>query len=767
MSVMDTQDTQDNTQAAAQPVAQPDAGQNQSTPAAPAAATPVASGPGAAGAPQPAQTGLQMDANVTPQTAAQKVPPAPAPTAAQQKAVTLATKSPNPVAQHIHDVAEVMAGGARYTTTYDADGNPTKHKVPVSTTHLGFALAMEVLRGGLAGASGPRYTAGQRGLEEGKQQAAQRRQAQLDQNNQDSADQARKLDITKTNLTLHLLAQNVGKADEATNRQLDKDYAPVMDDLERNHPEAILDKVPEWGLNDALKKYNVTKDMAIPYDTVPVLETSGPNKGMQAKHADGSPVWGHMYAIVDSKLKTTLSDETQTMGYNVGEFRDADGNKAQIGNPGNWPLKDIIARHTKYAQISTAETLLNNQIQTLKGHENDDPLTLADEVRNKPELRAAIEDYSKYVGVGDLDQVIYTMGQSKDPAERTSAAQIMQLAGVTSQELEDKHNDRVQAAAEAAKPKQATPLTPEKAALIVAQTAAAQAGTEEKGAQARKIDAATRKELENLADAAPYDHSKDRFDDNGLNVGYLETLPVNTRSLMTSMTSGHMAPERLSYLLRGKDGVQLMGMVAHVDPNFDSAKGKSYGDTYKEFTSTRNNVAGGALNSGGTALGHLLELQALNTPGSHVPHRPEWTAYQSKANTLASELAKFYGESTIPAIDALRETLTSTLPGNREAAIRTQAQSMGDKIDSYEQQWKNAAPSKRYEAPMPNITESAKAARAKLDPDGYGKRYEQEHAPANKPGQVFSAKAWATANPNGDVNAAKAAAQKKGFKVVD
>jgi hypothetical protein len=211
-----------------------------------------------------------------------------------------------------------------------------------------------------------------------------------------------------------------------------------------------------------------------------------------------------------------------------------------------------------------------------------------------------------------------------------------------------------------------------------------------------------------------------------------------------------MPPERLSYLLRGKDGQQLLEMVAHADPNFDAAKAKSYGDTYKEFTSTRSNTAGGALNAGGTALGHLQELAALNTPASHIPHTPAWTAYQNKVDTVSSELAKFYGDATIPAIAAIKETLGSTLPGNRGAAIKTQAQSMGDKLDAYEKQWTNAAPSKSYEAPMPNITDSAKSARAKLDPDGYGKRFAQEHVPTA--GQVFSAKAWAAKNPTGDVN---------------
>jgi hypothetical protein len=125
---------------------------------------------------------------------------------------------------------------------------------------------------------------------------------------------------------------------------------------------------------------------------------------------------------------------------------------------------------------------------------------------------------------------------------------------------------------------------------------------------------------------------------------------------------------------------------------------------------------------------HLHELQQLNTATSHIPHTSDWTAYQNKADTVASELAKFYGDATIPAIKSIKDTLTSTLPGNRDAAIRTQARSMGDKFDSYEQQWKNAAPSAAYQAKMPTVSQNAKSARAALDPE-YGKRLRTEEPP--------------------------------------
>jgi hypothetical protein len=167
----------------------------------------------------------------------------------------------------------------------------------------------------------------------------------------------------------------------------------------------------------------------------------------------------------------------------------------------------------------------------------------------------------------------------------------------------------------------------------------------------------------------------------------------------------------VSYLLARNP--ELVGEVMKLDPGFDSSKAQAYPATYKDFTSGKTSVA---INSGGTALSHLNELQKMNTVESHIPGTPDYNAYQNKADTVASELAKFYGDATIPAIAAIKKTLTAQLPGNRKAAIQTQAQSMGDKMDSFQQQWQNAAPSKAYQAPMPGISPQAIQARAALDP---------------------------------------------------
>ena len=202
-------------------------------------------------------------------------------------------------------------------------------------------------------------------------------------------------------------------------------------------------------------------------------------------------------------------------------------------------------------------------------------------------------------------------------------------------------------------------------------------------------------------------------------------------TLVDSIGKGKMVPERMTYLLARNP--QLLDAVTAKYPDFSSSKAEQYPSVYKEFTSTKKGTAGGALNAGATAIGHLQELQAMNTVKSHIPGTADYNAYKNKLDTLAPELATFYGDTTIPAIDALKSTLGATLPGNRDAAIRTQVQSMGDKFDNYEQQWRNAAPSASFEDPLPNVSEKTKDARASLDPK-YRQRLvdERQGVPAGK-----------------------------------
>lgn len=197
--------------------------------------------------------------------------------------------------------------------------------------------------------------------------------------------------------------------------------------------------------------------------------------------------------------------------------------------------------------------------------------------------------------------------------------------------------------------------------------------------------------------------------------------------LVDQIGLGKVVPERLSYLLSRNPA--LLQAVTDKYPDFDGGKAQAYPKVYDQFTSTKPNTAGYALNAGATALKHLQKLKQLNTVASHIPGTPAYRAYQTQLDDVAPELAKFYGDSTIPGIASYRKDLGSTLPGNRDSAIATQTKALGEKFDSYEQQWKNAAPSKYYEAPMPNVDEKAMEARAALDPDFRARRVAEQGGP--------------------------------------
>jgi hypothetical protein len=191
---------------------------------------------------------------------------------------------------------------------------------------------------------------------------------------------------------------------------------------------------------------------------------------------------------------------------------------------------------------------------------------------------------------------------------------------------------------------------------------------------------------------------------------YLQSLDAPERAMVSEIGTGHAAPDRIAYILARNP--KLTAEVGLAYPDFDSSKLASYVSTYKDFTSGPASVA---INAGNTALLHLNELRKLNTNESRVPGTKDYQKYQNKLDTITTELGRFYGNTTLEGIAGYRKTLGATF--NRDAAITTQAQSMGDKLSAYENQWKNAAPSKAYEAPLPGISDAAKQARAELDPN--------------------------------------------------
>jgi hypothetical protein len=177
---------------------------------------------------------------------------------------------------------------------------------------------------------------------------------------------------------------------------------------------------------------------------------------------------------------------------------------------------------------------------------------------------------------------------------------------------------------------------------------------------------------------------------------------------------GRMNVGRMAYLLARNPA--LANAVTAKYPDFDTTKPEAYLKIREDFTSGKTSTQ---INGGATAMKHLQELLHLNTVKSRIPGTADYNAYENKADTVSTELARFYGTETIPGIAEIKKTLAATF--NRESAIRTQATSMVDKLGSFEQQWRNAAPSPAYHTPMPGIDLQAKEALAELSPD-YAKK---------------------------------------------
>jgi hypothetical protein len=182
---------------------------------------------------------------------------------------------------------------------------------------------------------------------------------------------------------------------------------------------------------------------------------------------------------------------------------------------------------------------------------------------------------------------------------------------------------------------------------------------------------------------------------------FLASLNPDDRGIVESLGTGRMDAGRMAYLLARNPN--LVAAVTRAYPGFDNSKVAGYANVVKDFTSGK---VGESLKSGATAFNHLKELHDLNTYESRIPGTADYQKYQNKLDVIASELANFYGDTTIPAIEGYKKTLGAF--ANRDAAIFEQAKSMRDRYDNIKQQWISAAPSDKYYGMMPDINQKAK-----------------------------------------------------------
>jgi len=198
---------------------------------------------------------------------------------------------------------------------------------------------------------------------------------------------------------------------------------------------------------------------------------------------------------------------------------------------------------------------------------------------------------------------------------------------------------------------------------------------------------------------------------------FLASLQPDEAAVVKQIGTGQMPVTRLDFLAARNPA--LLSAVAQAYPDFDGSKVQAYTHTYKDFTSGPTSKA---LNAGSTALEHLQRLYDNTTAGSLIPGSKAARQRENDLINVSAEVARFLnGGTAAPSekeIEAVKKSLDPTLPFNRRSAIAEETRLIKDKLNNYETQWQNAAPSKAYQAPMPGISPASKRAAEYILNDG-------------------------------------------------
>ena len=609
-------------------------------------------------------------------------------------------------------IGETIAGGPKIKTTIDPNtGTVTREPVPLSNKDI-LTGALANILGGL-GQMGGAFVASREHrappppqplpTQVAAQQAAQTSQEDFERQQQTKVQKAK---VITANLEAMRAGYAIGKEDDDAKDSYINNH---KDDLEQWQKTGAVEasNIP----SDQMMKQNFdkTKYIAIPDGRVPVFTPDG----KRATNADGVPLSQLTYSVVDGTTQTALTKDKYDQLAKYGLMNAKQGFNLPEG--ATITSASLAMMNHKLDLIGQTQRELDEVHDAVGG----DKVDLAAQIKKNPQVLAAIEKFHNDAANTEPDEQINTMTRVHPQA----AGLMRELFG--NENLEKFKENRIARQAG------------EKEKEVTTQKAAAEAATPE-GQQKLKNEKLAGEKDQLEIDKLKKDTAGFGAGDTSLTGdAYLNSLPPDSQSLVKELGTGKIALSRLDYLLTRKP--EVLEAVSRAYPDFDSSKVQGYTNAVKEYTSTKNGAAGAQLNAGSTALKHMSELKELNTAESRIPGTADYNRYHNKLDTLTGELATFYN---LPKTDQSIQHMASTLGAflNRDASIETQAQSMGDKFDSMEQSWKNAAPSKAYEAPMPYIDSNALRARAKLDPR-YAARVNGQPPPPNKqpPAQNFAA----------------------------
>jgi len=191
---------------------------------------------------------------------------------------------------------------------------------------------------------------------------------------------------------------------------------------------------------------------------------------------------------------------------------------------------------------------------------------------------------------------------------------------------------------------------------------------------------------------------------------YLKSLPPSRQPVMQAFINGQLPPGQLQRMLSSKDGQQFLAEAALSDPQLDVSKIGGYVEATKKFTSGQ---VANQLNSAGTSLVHLKALYDDNKLPGALIGGVNYAKRQADLNDASMELARFLAGGNAPSnqdIEGAKNSLDPSVfrtldpQGSKQAAVEEQNDRIMEKVSQYQNEWKDAMPSSRWNKPMPGVS---------------------------------------------------------------
>jgi hypothetical protein len=307
----------------------------------------------------------------------------------------------------LRDVAQILAGGNRWTTTLDADGNRTVKPMPLSRGDIGMAIVAEVLSGAMSGLSakpGPGVE-GRAAATGFSNEMAQRQQAEQQAEDQrqtdyrnESAAYSRRASIAETNSRILLnTAEAEGRGVDTIQKivETNKSLIDSYDDDGSLDGRNVTQQELIQGMQGPSPKYSSTDQLG-PIDGYRLLG----NGQVEATHA----------LITDPSAKVPLSQEMWD-GFAAAHVRGFPAG-TKIGDGVLVPGIQIARANEQKTMIQLAQQRHDEVANALSQSDHPKVKALASQVpsigallndpKTSPGLITALTKYQSYVSHADI-----------------------------------------------------------------------------------------------------------------------------------------------------------------------------------------------------------------------------------------------------------------------------------------------------------------------------------------------------------------------------